>query len=462
MIIDRIFTPGLAQVAYLIADESTSEVAVIDPRRDVEAYIVWAAERDFTITAILETHIHADFVSGSLELAARTGAPIYASWLGEQTFPHTPLRDGESVSVGSLSLTALWTPGHTPEHLAFLLFDPARGADPVALFSGDVLFVGDVGRPDLLGADKIQELATKLYYTVMDRLCPLRDDLMVYPGHTAGSSCGKKIGEAPYTTIGNERITNYAFQARSRDAFVRMVLDGMPPAPTYYPVMKRVNWHGAPLIKDLPVPTALTADQVANKAASGAIVIDARLFQQFGEAHVPGSVAAGLGPNFVAWMGWLAPYDEDLILVLPSDDQLAEATTELHRIGLDRIAGYLAGGMEQWTAAGHTVETLPQTTAPALAERLDTAPQTIVLDVRSDDEWKSDHIPGAVHLYAGEIARGANPPLPRDAEIMVICASGYRSSFAASLLQDRGYTNVINVDGGMEAWNERKLPVLSK
>jgi len=461
MIIDRIFTPGLAQVAYLIADESAREVAVIDPRRDVDAYVDWATERDFRITAILETHIHADFVSGSLELAARTDAPIYASWLGEQTFAHQPVADRGIIPIGSLVLNAFWTPGHTNEHLAYLLIDPGKGPNPVALFSGDSLFVGEVGRPDLLGADKIEELATKLYYTVMDRLCLLHDDVLVYPGHTAGSSCGKKIGEAPYTTIRGERIANYAFQARSRDSFVRMVLDGMPPAPTYYPELKRINLHGAPLLKDLPAPAPLDPEQVAGAAASGAVIIDARPFLEFGAGHIPGSVAAGLDSNFVTWMGWLAPFDKDLILVLQSDDLLDDAVVQLRRIGLDRIAGWLAGGMEQWIDSGRAIERLPQTTVPALADRLADDLGTLVLDVRSDEEWNSEHIPGAVHLYAGDIARGANPPLPTDAEITVICGSGYRSSFAASLLRQRGYTNLINVDGGMETWNERKLAIAS-
>jgi hydroxyacylglutathione hydrolase len=459
VIIDRIFTPGLAQVAYLVADESTGDVAVIDPRRDVDAYIEWADERGFRITAILETHIHADFVSGSHELAARSGAPVYASWESEQSSPHTPLADAESVPVGSLSLKALWTPGHTPEHLGFLLIDPAQGTQPVALFSGDVLFVGEVGRPDLLGADQLQELATKLYHTVMDRLFRLPDDLIVYPGHTAGSACGKKIGEAPYTTIRGERIGNYAFQARSRDSFVQMVLNGMPLAPTYYPVMKQVNKVGATPLADLPEPNALDPTQVVTAAEDGAVIIDARPFEQFGEGHIPGAVAAGLGSDFVGWMGWLAPFDRDIILVLPSDDRLDEAVTDLRRIGLDRIAGYLAGGMRSWSEDGRDTRTLPQISAQELAHRREVRPNMIVLDVRSDEEWRDEHIPNGIHLYAGKIAQGADPNLPKDSEIAIICGSGYRSSFVASLLMERGYRHLINVDGGMDDWNKRKLPI---
>jgi hydroxyacylglutathione hydrolase len=457
MIIDRIFTPGLAQVAYLIADDAAGEVAVIDPRRDVDAYVEWAAERGYRIVAILETHIHADFVSGSQELAARTGAPLYASAIGKQEFPHTPIADGQSIPVGSLSLRAFWTPGHTPEHVAYLLFDPAQGVDPVALFSGDALFVGDVGRPDLLGEGQVRTLATKLFYTVLGRLCRLPSDVIVYPGHTAGSACGKKIGAAPYTTIGAERIGNYVFQARSRDSFVHMVLSGMPPAPTYYPVLKTVNKRGATPLAELPEPAALDPEQIAVAADTGAVIIDGRPFEDFGAGHIPGAVAAGLGENFLAWMGWLAPYDRDIVLVLPSDDHRDEAVTDLRRIGLDRIAGYLAGGMAAWQASGRDVVTLPQATAPELAGQLDD--HRIILDVRSDEEWQSEHIPGATHLYAGKIAQGADPDLPKDAEIHVICASGYRSSFVASLLQQRGYRHLINVVGAMDAWNKGKLRV---
>ncbi|MDP9471557.1 MAG: MBL fold metallo-hydrolase [Chloroflexota bacterium] len=244
MMLERFFTPGLAQVAYGIADVDTGVAAVIDPRRDVAVYTDWAAAHGLRIVAILETHIHADFVSGAGELAA-TGATVYASWFGDQTFPHQSLADGEEVAVGNLCLRALWTPGHTPEHLAYLLIDPARGPNPAALFSGDALFVGEVGRPDLLGEEQTRTLAKHLYRTVTGRLSRLDDALVVYPGHTAGSACGKQIGDAPTTTIGQEKRFSYAFQARSPDAFVRMVLDGMPKPPSYYPILKRVNRDGA-------------------------------------------------------------------------------------------------------------------------------------------------------------------------------------------------------------------------
>jgi len=456
---DRIFTPGLAQVAYLVTDEAARVAAIIDPRRDIGVYLDWATDHGVRIAAILETHVHADFVSGAPELAAATGAPIYASRLGAQEFPHEPLDDGAEVAVGRLRLRALWTPGHTPEHLAYLLLDPAAGTEPQALFSGDALFVGEVGRPDLLGEAQTQELAGQLFHTVTERLSRLPDELVVYPGHTAGSACGKKIGDAPSTTIGQEKLVNYAFQARRKDAFVKMVLDGMPLPPTYYPVLKRVNKVGATPLADLPAGEALTPDAVATRQADGALVIDARTPDAFGAGHIPGAVFAGLGPNFVAWLGWLAPYDRDLILVLDDEADFAAALTELRRIGLDRVAGYLADGMAAWRADGRTVVTLPQITVHDLQARLSGGAALTVLDVRGDDEWAGGHIAGAAHTFAGAIAQGADAPVAAGAALVaVICGSGYRSSVASSLLQARGHANLINDSGGMGAWYEANLP----
>ncbi len=461
MLIERIFTPGLAQVAYLVADEAVREMAVIDPRRDIGIYLAWANERGMRITAILETHVHADFVSGAPELAAATGAPIHASWLGEQTFPHIPMNDGDRVGVGSGALEAFWTPGHTPEHIAFLLFETGDTSRPSALFSGDVLFVGDVGRPDLLGKEQTEALATKLYATVTERLAGLHDDVVVYPGHTAGSSCGKKIGDAPSTTIGQERKDNYAFQAQTREEFVQRVLDGMPLAPTYYPVLKKINKHGAPPLDALPAPAAFAPAEMSEAVTAGAVLIDTRPTDAFAAGHVPGAVAAGLGPNFVTWMGWLAPYERDQLLVLESDDRIDEAATDLRRIGLDRVRGYLAGGIDSWTAAGHATRTLEQVDVQELASEIKRDETMTVLDVRSDDEWRGGHIAGARHLFAGRIAQGEDPGLDPQGRVALICGSGYRSAFAASLLMQRGYCRLINVRGGMDAWEAAGLPILS-
>lgn len=459
MIIERFFTPGLAQVAYLVADEDAGVAAVIDPRRDVEGYAAFAAARGLRIGAVLETHLHADFVSGARELAAAAGAPIYASGLAAQGFPRAALGDGDAVAVGRLALRALWTPGHTPEHLAFLLTDPSRGPEPVALFSGDALLVGEVGRPDLLGEPHTHRLAEQLYQTVADRLGRLADDLIVYPGHTAGSACGKKIGDAPTTTVGREKRFGYAFQAGTEEAFARIVLADMPAPPTYYPFVKRINAAGPALLRDLAGGEPLLPGRVVEHQAQGGVVIDARTPAAFGEGHVPGAVFVGLGPSFVTWLGWLAPYGRDLVLVLDDDRRFEEARTELRRIGLDRVAGYLAGGMAAWRASALAVATLPQISPPALAARLGDAPDgLLVLDVRSDEEWRGGHIPGAVHRFGGEIARGASSPIGEASQVAVVCGSGYRSSVAASLLRHRGAQNLVNVAGGMTAWLAAGLP----
>lgn len=463
--IERFFTPGLAQVAYAVFDAEQGVAALIDPRRDVREYLDWARAHDLTITAILETHIHADFVSGAKELHAATGAPIYASAYatanGEEPigYPTRPLADGDTVPVGRFQLKALWTPGHTPEHLAFLLMDPQRGDTPVALFSGDVLFVGDVGRPDLLGQDQTERLARQLFETVSRRLSALPDDVVVYPGHTVGSSCGKQIGDAPTTTIGQEKRFNYAFQPKTEREFIETIMEGMPTPPPYYPVLKRVNRAGAPLLSELSAVPALTPEQVERLQSQGALVVDARQPDEFGAGHIPSAVGVGLGPSFTTWLGWLAPYDRDLILVLGEDADLDQAVTELHRIGLDRIGGYLRGGMAAWRASGRPTVALEQMTVDDLAAALDAGTGDLrVLDVRSDSEWSEGHIKGAEHAFAGDIAQGADVPVEASERIAVICGTGYRSTVAASLLQARGFTKLINVKGGMGAWRQAGYP----
>ena len=450
MIIERIFTPGLAQVAYLVGDERTRELAVIDPRRDISVYTQWASEHGYRITAILETHVHADFVSGSLELVDATNAPLHASRLGNLEFHHEPLDDGFEVTIGDGKLITMTTPGHSPEHLSFLLVDPDRGAEPYALFSGDALLVGEVGRPDLLGDERTQELTEQLYHTITDRLAALDDAVLVYPGHTAGSSCGRNIGDAPSTTIGAERMFNYAFQATSQEAFVELVLRDMPLPPTSYPILKRLNRSGAPRIDDLDPGRPLSPAEIEEYAARGAAVIDTRSTDAFATAHVPGALFAGIGPDFVAWMSWLAPYDRDLVLIVENAEVFAEAQLELRRIGLDRVVGF--GSMSSWIAEDRPVASLAQIAAADLADRLQQQENgLLVLDVRTLDEWQERHIGHALHQVAGEILQGADPIVDRDEEFAIICGSGYRSTVVSSVLTANGYTRSINVIGGMEA-----------
>ena len=461
MLLERFSTPGLAQVAYIVADPQRGAAAVIDPRRDIDDYLAWTRDRDIEIVAILETHVHADFVSGARELAAATGASIYAGRRGEAAFPHEPIDDGDEIAVGCLRLEALWTPGHTPEHISYLLFDRAVGTNPLALFSGDALFAGEIGRPDLLGAEKTGELVEQLYETVHQRLATLPDNVVVYPGHGAGSPCGKKIGDAAQTTIGQEKRFNYAFQSTTPEQFVRAVMDGMPKAPSYYPVLKRINKAGPTLLSDLPAGKPVSPDELVELQQDGALRIDARTAAEFAVAHIPGSVNVGLGGSFAIWAGWLAPYDRQVVLILSNDECFVEAKTELHRIGVDEIAGYLKEGLRAWVATGGATERLAVMSIDELATAIDSPDNQVrVLDVRDPVEWSGAHIPGSYNISTSDIARGELPDFlfQEDDPVAVICGTGYRSSLAASLLLGRGKRGVCVVPGGMAAWLEAGLP----
>jgi hydroxyacylglutathione hydrolase len=346
--------------------------------------------------------------------------------------------------------------------MSYLLIDPAQRPEPLALYSGDLLFVGEVGRPDLLGAEHTRHLAEQLYETFAHRLAPLPDDVIVYPGHTAGSSCGKKIGDAPHTTLGQERRFNYALQPSalaSSDAFITAVLSGMPTPPTYYPTMKRVNKTGPALLSELPAGQPLSPEEVEHMLAAGALVIDARSPQAFLQGHLPGSYFAGDDPDFVNWAGWLAPYGRQLILIVDDEARFYEARTELRRIGLDTVAGYLAGGVAAWRASGRALASIPEITPDSLYQRLQAAPELAVLDVRTADEWRRGHIPNAAHRFVGEIAQGATIPVNGARELAITCASGYRSAVAISLLGAQKRWNLVNVAGGMNAWLAAGLPV---
>ncbi len=457
MIVERFFTPELAQVAYAVGDRDAGEIALIDPRRDVDEYVSWARDQHLKITAILETHVHADFVSGAPVLAEVTGAPVYASRLGNQDFEHIPVDDSFVLEIGSVRITAMHTPGHTPEHMSWRAEDTAApGAAPV-FFSGDSLFVGDVGRPDLLGKEQTDALVSQLYNTVTNVFAKLPAGTVVYPGHTAGSSCGKKIGDDPQTTIDREKHDNYAFQTHSPEEFKEAVMGGMPTPPTYYPQLKKVNKVGASPVTTLPEGSELGADAVAAARADGALVVDTREQEIFAEGHIPGSVFAS-GNDMATWLGWIAPYDRDLIFVVEHADDFGATRLMAQRIGLDRVVGYIVG-VEGWTRSGQELATTEMVSVDALREQINKPDAPVVLDVRSDSEWDEGHIPGAVHHFLGRIAQGDLPELSKDDEIAIICGSGYRSTVAASLLADAGYSRLASVEGGMDAWNEAERRV---
>ena len=468
MILERFEDPGLSQYSYAVGCAAAGVVAVVDPRRDVEVYLEWARGRGVRIVKVLETHVHADFASGARELASRAGAELLLSAHDEGeryevAFPHRELRDGDVVELGKVRLVALHTPGHTPEHLSFLVYDGARSADvPAALLSGDFLFVGSVGRPDLLGEEAKSALARELFRSVRDKLGPLPDGLEVHPGHGAGSMCGAGMSARPFSTLGFERAANPYLAPSGEQAFVDRLLAGAPPFPDYYRRMKELNAAGPPALPP-PLGEPLAPAAFARLAADGQhVVIDVRDRLAFGGGHVPGALGIGTDDSLSTWAGWVVPPDRPLLLVADGAEQAEEARLALARVGLDRVAGWLAG-MKGWIAAGLRVATLPQVSVHALHALREghgaaggAAPR--VLDVRSAAEYRQGHVAGAVHVPAGELATRLDE-LPAG-PVAVVCGGGYRSTVAASVLQRAGRDEVVNVAGGMGAWKRAGLPVV--
>ena len=475
MLFERIEDKGLAQYSYIVGCERAGEVAVVDPRRDVDVYLDFVRARGLRITHVLETHIHADFASGALELATRAGAQLALSAFDtdetyQVRFQHEVLRDRDTIAIGNVRLQALHTPGHTPEHLSFLVFDGARSTDhPMVLLTGDFLFVGSVGRPDLLGQGQTQDLARKLYDSVRRVLAPLPDGLEIAPGHGAGSMCGAGMSGRPTSTLGFERIANpYLRNDLSEMEFVRMVLEHVPPLPDYYPRMKTLNSRGPQMLNGLPGLTAVQVEQfrraisdagVDTSAEARPVVIDLRDQVSYGAAHIPGALGIGAGTNVSTWASWVVPYERPLWLVASRVEDIEPAVRSLVRVGLDDVRGYLDGGIEAWIAAGYEQAHTPQIAPGQLAERLNDAHAPLhVLDVRSDQEWDDGHIAGAQHIMGGELPARLSE-LPANGTIVVACGTGYRSTVAASVLERAGRTNVMNLTGGMSAWYAAGLPV---
>ena len=457
MFFQRIYTDGLAQASFVLGAEHARQAVVIDPRRDVDVYLDLAAAHGLTITHILETHIHADYASGARELANRTGATVCLSAVGENDFPHQPVKDGDALEVGELRLEILLTPGHTPEHICILVSDESNpGAAPV-LFSGDMLFVGAVGRPDLLGADYTQGLAKALYSTIHDKLMALDDEIVVYPGHGAGSACGKAIGDAESTTMGQEKRFNYAFQPMAEDAFVRLMLDDLPASPAYFPVMKRLNKRGPQILGGVPQPRELALGElrdVVSDAEAGVTLLDVREADQFGAGFLRGSLNIGVGSSLAGWAGWAVSYDRPIVLVVADPSDVHEAVTQLIRIGLDDVSGYVVADLDTWAAAGLPVQRVEQMGAGEAAERVARG-EAQVLDVRNQAEFALGHIDGALHVPVERLSQGDADGLDRERPVVVVCAAGYRSSLATSLLKQRGHEHVANLAGGMDAWAQR-------
>jgi hydroxyacylglutathione hydrolase len=464
MIFERFEDTVLSHYSYAVGCEGAGEVAIIDPRRDVDIYLDFAKEHDLRITQVLETHIHADFASGARELAGLTGAVHHASIydageIFEVQFGHQDMRDGDVVHVGGQRIQAVHTPGHTPEHLSFLVFDENRSKTvPMLFLTGDFLFVGSLGRPDLLGEEAKLALANQLFDSVQ-RLADLPDGLEIHPAHGAGSMCGAGMSGRPTSTLGFERIANpYLRPDLSREDFVAEILGSVPPFPDYYRRMKQVNSDGAAILGDLPgIDTPMRADEVHALMRRGAVIIDLRDQLAFGGGHIPGAHGIGL-KSLAMWASWTVPYDQPIVLVGDEGANYEQAARQLVRVGLDDVAGYLEGGLEAWIEAGYDTHELPQISPHELQDKLSAGEAITVVDVRGTDEYGTAHIPGAINLIAGELRQNAAKVPNGQRAVALVCQSGYRSTVAGAVLLQEGLSNVMNVTGGMNGWQHAGLP----
>jgi glyoxylase-like metal-dependent hydrolase (beta-lactamase superfamily II)/rhodanese-related sulfurtransferase len=444
----RFYVEGLAHASYLLGD--SGEAAVIDPKRDIEDYLETAQREDLKIVAVFETHPHADFVSGHMELAQRADAAIYVSRLAPAQYKRSVLRDGDIVKVGSLEIAALETPGHSPDSMSFVVRVAGK---PVSVFTGDTLFASDVGRPDLRDSEeKPTRLAAALYDSLFDKLLALPDDTKVFPAHGAGSMCGRKISSAPFTTIGQERMFNWALQIKDRETFVRTMVENLPDRPAYFAHDVQVNLAGAQPLSSLPSLRLLSEAELKDEVASGAVVIDTRGAPFFGAGHFPGSLNIGLSSSlFSTWVGFLVPFGKPAALVVGSGDNAQKACLELARIGYDNVVGYIEA--EALTSTRH----LSQLGVDELHFALKRSEAPCLLDVRTNAEWEAEHIETAMHIPLPALPRRLSN-LPRERPLAIICGSGYRSSIAGSLLQNAGFSRVQNVMGGMSAYLETRVP----
>jgi glyoxylase-like metal-dependent hydrolase (beta-lactamase superfamily II)/rhodanese-related sulfurtransferase len=448
----------LAQASYMIGSEG--EAAVVDPRRDVDDYLDEARAHGLAIKYVVETHLHADFVSGHRELAERTGATVVFGAQARAAFPHRAVRDGDEIRVGQVVLRFLETPGHTPESLSVLVTDTVAAGEPGIVLTGDTLFIGDVGRPDLAGSSghSPQEMASMLYDSLHAKLMTLPDATAVYPAHGAGSLCGRNISKETSSTIGEQRRTNYALQPMSKQEFVRLATADLPEVPQYFGRDVAINREGAPPLAGRPLPPALEPAAVESRARAGAQVLDVRPAAAFGAGHVPGSWNIDLGGQFASWAGALLDPQREIVVVAEDEAAVAEAALRLSRVGLENVTGHLARGLASWDAAGLPVATLPQWPVDELRAQIEeNAARLQVLDVRRHAEHAAGRVPGALNIPLDRLGRESGA-LDRSFPTAVVCAGGYRSSSACSLLRQQGFQSLYNVLGGTSAWIAAGFP----
>src|SRR5213080_886138 len=459
LVFKTIQTEGIAELSYLLGDDDAGVAAVFDPRPDVDVYVDMAREAKLSVTHIFETHIHADLVSGSRELCARLeSAKIFVSHEGGASygFEHEKVKGSDRFRFGEAVVTVRHTPGHTPEHLSYLLAEADHPDTPWGVLTGDSLFVSSAGRPDLLGADHTNELAEKQFHTLREFYLKLPDHVMIYPNHGAGSPCGADIGDRLSSTIGYERKFNTFLQFDNVKSFTDYALTSAPPVPKYYPVMKKVNAKEPEVLGNLPrvpgLPPKAFKEAIARKAG---VLVDTRTMLAFGGGHIPGALNIGGSPVLSIWAGWMLASNERILLVLENESDLEEILRLFIRTGYSKFAGYLVGGMKAWEAAGFEQAEIRQMSVHELNKRAATLQ---IGDVRSPREWKNGHVPGARHIFLPELRKRIGE-LDRARPTAVYCASGYRASIAASILKEKGFDNLWNVPGSWEAWKKAKFPV---
>jgi hydroxyacylglutathione hydrolase len=458
MYFEQFYLGCLSHASYLLGSEG--EAAVVDPQRDIEIYVKAAAEHGLKIRHIFETHLHADFVSGHQELAAITGAKIYVGAQAGATYTHVDLHDGFEVRVGAISIRALETPGHTPEGISLVITDHAvagngTAAKPWAVLTGDTLFIGDVGRPDLAKTHTPAQLAGLLYDSLHNKLMKLPDETLVYPAHGAGSLCGRNMRAERSSTIGTERLTNYALQIPNRDEFVRQLTENLPVRPEYFSQDAEINRTGATSLASLPDLMPISPADLKSRIEKGELALDVRTTEQFSAGHIPGSINIALSGQFASWAGSIIGLSSHPILIADNMDQVAEARLRLARVGIENPAGFLEDGIEGWKRNGYDLEKLPEISVGDLKQRLE---NFRVLDVRREPEWQGGHIADAA-WWPLDNFRVSPPEVDRSIPLAVHCKGGYRSVIACSLLRRAGFENIINMIGGFDAWQLAGLPV---
>jgi len=463
MFFKHLYEKGLAQSSYIIGCQATGEAIVIDPQREISQYISIADDQNLNITHITETHIHADFLSGSRELAAATNGKVYLSDEGgedwQYRYEHVPLHNGDVISVGNLKLKVMHTPGHTPEHISFLLSDTTLTEDPMMMFTGDFVFVGDIGRPDLLekvaGIAGTMELSAKQMFNSLTKFKKLPDYIQVLPGHGAGSACGKSLSAIPSSTIGFEKISNWAFQIDNEKEFVKELLKDQPEPPKYFAMMKKINRFGPTVLGGTPQSAKLTLNQFKEVIERNITILDSRDKLSFAGGHVQGSLNVPHNSAFTTWAGWMLKYDEPFVLITEKNT-IEELTKNLIRIGMEHFYGYFTD-LNSWADHCHELEIVKQFTVNDLSE-LDKNEEIRIIDVRESTEYKSAHILNAVNIHAGLIEDNLDQ-IDKNKKVVLYCESGDRSSVAISKLMKNGFFNVYNLTGGIKAWKTEGFPV---